>query len=178
MINTILFIWVNAGYELCNYRKKCMVHARALHPEAKVKCISNLNFNEQLIEKIDLNDYMKSKNFDFPRYYQAKTDHLKFMYLCDNPNTLYLDTDIYLSSRIPDDKPGNYLLGSIYNKNKCNLIKEIYSKPVNGVNGVLWELRHHFKPSQFNQLEKYVSHQSIEHGWKGNIKSIKKRKSK
>ena len=123
----ILFIWVTVGSPLYEWRLKCIRRAVEVYPDANFKVITNLKefFGFKIIDAYEILENLKVFNVDFndPIWF---SDYARYYWLCRYPNTLYLDTDTFCLSPIPELKGiGHADYWAIYNGDDLAGISEV-----------------------------------------------------
>lgn len=149
----ILFIWSYGPLDV--WRDKCVKRAMKIYPKANFICITadsefygmaTVPF-EHWIEKynIPMSDMM------------GLSDYIRFDYLSENPDTLYLDTDTYCTKKMPFlEGIGYKSIEAIWNGKDLEGIKEIFSH--HNCQQILWHLRDHMTGTY---LHDYFEHKPL-----------------
>ena len=125
----ILFIW--DGTELSDYRRECVLRAKKIYPDVHFVCILKGDWPFNGFECIEWDGIKKEiiKRYgigvDETRPF---SEYARFMYLSENPFTLYLDTDIYcIKKMIEVHKTGYWKtdICALWNGNNTAIFHEV-----------------------------------------------------
>jgi len=177
----LLTCWVS-GFEFSEYRKKCLDRMLEVYPDRESVVITDepelfKNF-DHIIEVTDYKiKLVKEYGVDVVKLSLAYhfSDCARMVFLYENINTLYIDTDVYCTEPIPTiplDKFGalNQEICVLYNNNSSAIFKELLYKykdlKANAL--AVLSLDKLFKDSMFG-LSEYFIHKSAVHGYNGII---------
>jgi len=99
----VLFIWFGKLEPIYGWRDTCIRRAKELYPEANFKCITNLKefYGMELINADELCSQMELEGYySDTDNFMALSDEMRFYWLANHKNTLYMDTDTYCVERL------------------------------------------------------------------------------
>lgn len=139
---TILFIWDGVTKPLYEWRIKCIRRTMQIYPEAKFQVITTLKefFG---MEIINANEILDKLNDEFCLNLSLSnpigfSDYARYYWLAKNSRTLYLDTDTFCLSPIPETSDiGHDDYWAIWNGDDLNGISGILA-----LHGNAWYLLH------------------------------------
>jgi hypothetical protein len=123
----ILFIWTGSKIPLYEWRTRCIRRAVEIYPEANFKVITTLKgfFNMEIIDAVELNKEMAEYKLDVHSGVMF-SDYARYYWLSKNPNTLYIDTDVWCVKPMPEiEGSGNCNYWMIWNGNNTEIMKEL-----------------------------------------------------
>ena len=129
----ILFIWTGVTKPLYEWRMKCIRRALTIYPTAHFQVITTMKefFNMQVIEA---NDISNNLNDEFSIGITLHdpicfSDYARYYWLARNPQTLYIDTDVFCVSPIPEIQDiGHDDYWAIWNGNNLKGIQDILAQ--------------------------------------------------
>jgi len=164
MIKNVLFIWYGLREPLYTLRDKCIINAIQKYPEAKFRVITSLKafYDMEIVNVYDVIDEMKKEDlYTDINHYMALSDEMRFWWLKNNPETLYLDTDTWCEETMPYMKEcGHMNIEALWNGNNEHTkpFDKITSKRIKG------ELFNTYIPELYESdsivLDKYFSHKA------------------
>jgi len=94
----ILFIWFGLVEPLYKWRDICISQALELYPDAHFQCITTLKdfYGMEIIDARTVISMMEKQGYYSDiKCFQAMSDEMRFWWLMNNKNTLYMDTDTW-----------------------------------------------------------------------------------
>lgn len=165
-MDNILIIW-DGEIELSQFRIDCIKRIKEIYPDVKLLCITKDDkLLPDVIDEYISWDLMEEKLWNkwFVKSHEAKvlSDYFRYLWLSENPYTLYLDTDIYIHEKFEES---DYIskwendYSALWNGNQCKFFEYIIG--LRGANGSLTRLLKCY-PKDCGDLGKYMSHKTKE----------------
>lgn len=114
----ILYIWYGIHEPLYHYRDKCIRRALELYPDAHFQVITNLDtfYGMEVISNNDVRAQMEEQGYyTHKRDYLRTSDEMRFWWLSQHKNTLYLDTDTWCKEPMPvSPEPGKLAIEALW----------------------------------------------------------------
>lgn len=162
----VLIIW-DGGRQLDAFRLECIRRVKEVYPDVKLSCITkDADLLPEIIDEHVMWDFAEKKLWEkwFVKSKEAKTlsDYFRYLWLSENPHTLYIDTDIYLHEKIEET---GYMAkwrddySAIWNGECCNFFNELVKRRTS--NGNLAHLLS-FYPHDCGDLGRFMTHQTKE----------------
>lgn len=180
MIKNILFIWYGLREPLYTLRDRCIIQALKIYPKANFKVITAMKafYDMEIINVYDIIEEMKKEDlYTDINHYMALSDEMRFWWLKNNPETLYLDTDTWCKEQMPYmEKCGHMNIEALWNGNNEHTkpFDDIMNKRKKG------ELYNTYIPELYQSesvpLDKYFSHKDVwvkgfQYPWNRTLKS-------
>jgi len=135
----ILYFWRFGEDKLDPWRKHCIERALKIYEGCNFKCITTEKefYGMETISP----DYWVDKYDISLESFIPLSDRIRFDYLSEHPNTLYMDTDVWCNKKIQGNKGIEFMsIEAIWNGNDLEGIKRIFSKR-NNPKGFLLHLK-------------------------------------
>lgn len=132
----IIYLWFGLAGPLNVWQKMCIDRAKEIYPEANFQCITTLKeFHGMEIisaEKV-LSDMHKLGLYGDLTSHMSTSDEMRFYWLMNNENTLYLDSDTYCTKKYDfTEKASKMKIEALWSGKEPKPFKDILETRIKG----------------------------------------------